>query len=375
MPSRSSIPFLISLSTIINPITASPITIPKNLPLESRTFLFRVTAYNNIINHILKNNTKETRTNGNETQPVLESMAISTPRSPVRATAIVGLMVALVAVLAIASLVTAATLSVLAFNKIYLRVIADCGNEKEKLYARKVLRIRRKPYSMICAFVFTGSAMAELIPLLISLIISESSQGTVSGKLDAISIIIAVVLMIVFVELLPLGYTVRKNLFVSQFLIRNHQIEGKPSRFANTEERFFSNPELTRFVELHVQSSDASTTDTDFEGGHVHKSVVEIMRGGFKFQDANVKDVIMPLKEMKCQAAMFSLEKMVNREDGLSLYASGLDGGVIYEIEDHYDPQLVKDPGMAPMDGMKIRGFVHWMVSSSHLSPLQIGSN
>ena len=38
--------------------------------------------------------------------------------------------------------------------------------------------------------------------------------------IDGLSIGIAVGLMIVFVELIPLGYTVRKALFVNKFLIR-----------------------------------------------------------------------------------------------------------------------------------------------------------
>ncbi|KAF3941408.1 hypothetical protein ABW19_dt0206942 [Dactylella cylindrospora] len=305
--------------------------------------------------------------------------------------AVIGLSFALIAVVAIASLVTAATLSILA---IYLQVIADSGTEEEREYAKMILKLRKRPYSMICAFVFTGSAMAELIPLIISLIIQEISQQTVTGNLNAISIIFAVGLVIIFVELLPLAYTVRKALFVSRFLIRFSEIlliiwypltypinytldkiyefrvysnksKGKLIRFANTEERFFRNEELAKFVELHIRPEDPAE---DTEGGNTHRSVVEIMKGAFQLQKLKVRDVMLGWKSIRLNSQIFSMDSKVTVQDGLSLYGSGVDGALVIDVEDINDPQQKLDIDMIPMNGKKVKGFVHW---SSFISDIQ----
>ncbi|KAF3930259.1 hypothetical protein ABW20_dc0106451 [Dactylellina cionopaga] len=342
--------------------------------MESHALLFRVTAYADIMNHIRRSKiaAAAATAGGN---PILHEKSLS--EQGIEAAVLVGLSFALLIVVAIASLVTAAALSVLAFNKIYLRVIADTGSAKEQEYANMVLKLRRRPYSVICAFVFTGSAMAELIPLLISLIIQEVSQKTVTGNLNAISIVIAVALVIVFVELLPLVYTVRRALFVNKFLIRyaldklyEFQVKRQSrttSQFANNEERFFRNQELTRFVELHVRPSD-SGSNTD--GGDVHKSVVEIMKGGFMLQNMGVRDVMLGWKNFRYDSEIFGLESKVTRETGLSIYSSGIDGALIIEVEDVTDPQRAVDIEMVPMNGKKVRGFVHW---SAFISGIEEG--
>ncbi|KAK6341869.1 hypothetical protein TWF730_001355 [Orbilia blumenaviensis] len=342
------------------------------------------------MNHILKSKI-DTSTSAT-TYPIIREMSSSEKSTKVAA--IVGLTFALIAVVAIASLVTAATLSVLAFNKIYLRVIAESGTDKEKEYAKMVLKLRRRPYNMICAFVFTGSAMAELIPLVISLIMQEISQGTVSGNLNAISIVIAVFLVIVFVELLPLGYTVRKALFVNRFLIlfaetllwiwypitfpidwvlgKIYQLRamsnkgGKmPPRFANTEERFFGNAELTRFVELHVKPTDPQAKH---EGGEVHKVVVEILKGAFRLQNLAAKDIMHGWRIFRNGSEVFHLDAMVNRQHGLNLYGYGVDGAVLMEIDDPNSLQYGRDIDMVPLNGRKVRGFIHWSKFISDIS-------
>ncbi|KAK6330977.1 hypothetical protein TWF718_003171 [Orbilia javanica] len=385
------------LLVFIESTYSSPVELKQPSPLfESKAVMFRVAAYTDIMNHILKSK-MAMRTSASASaaavaatasaHPVLQEMALVA--KGVKVAAIVGLVIALLAVVCIASLVTAATLSVLAFNKIYLRVIADSGTDKEREYARMVLGLRRRPYNMICAFVFTGSAMAELIPLLISLIMQEASQGTISGNLNAISIVIAVVLVIVFVELLPLGYTIRRALFVNTFLIRFAQlllwiwypitfpfdwvlrkvhhlrlrpnqcqdVQGEQPRFANTEERFFRNGELTRFVELHVKPANPQA---NHEGGEVHKSVVEILKGAFKLQSSTAKDVMHGWRDFRNGSEVFYMESKVNRQMGLGLFGYGVDGAVLMEVEDHTDPQFEKDIDMVPMNGKKVRGFIHW---------------
>ncbi|KAF3921705.1 hypothetical protein ABW21_db0204987 [Orbilia brochopaga] len=322
-----------------------------------------------------------------ESEHMLQQRSLT--QKTVKGFAVAGLTLALIAVVAIASLVTAATLSVLSFNKIYLRVIASKGTAKEKEYAQMVLKLRKRPYNMICAFVFTGSAMAELIPLLISLIMQEVSQGTVSGNLNAISIVVAVVLVIFFVELLPLGYTVRRALFVNKFLIRFSEIlliiwypltfpisyileklyefdskscmtEDNTSKFANTEERFFSNPELTAFVELHIMSPDQ-------DGGNVHKSVVDILKGAFRLQTLQVKHVMTNWADLKYLGALVRADEMFSKDLGMALYGNGLDGGLLIEVEDAHDYMRKFDPEMLPMEGMKVKGCISWTSFTANL--------
>ncbi|EPS36756.1 hypothetical protein H072_9573 [Dactylellina haptotyla CBS 200.50] len=377
------------LHILVKPAYSSPLIPHFPASLENRTFPFRVTAYNKIMNHIVRESDAATGSS-------IQQMSYSDKGK--KAAVIVGLTIALALTVAIASLVTAATLSILAFNKIYLRVIADSGTKEEQEYAKQVLKLRRRPYSIICAFVFTGSAMAELIPLLISLIIQEASHGTVSGNLDAISIVIAVGLVIIFVELLPLGYTVRKALFVNRFLIefaqlinviwypltlpisyifgalysfqlKNQKPDTKSSRFANTEERFFRNEELTRFVELHIK---LSAIDSDHEGGNVNNRVVDILKGGFKLQDMRPRDLMIGWKTMRYESVVFNLETKVTRDSGLALYESGIDGALVVEIEDVSDPELEKDIEMVPLNGKKVKGFVHWSSFISRIDETEV---
>ncbi|KAK6522030.1 hypothetical protein TWF281_002600 [Arthrobotrys megalospora] len=389
---------LLLLLTLTNSTYSTPIVLKQPSPiLESRAMIFRVAAYTDIMNHVLKSKmdalaSTSAAAAAATAYPVLQEMSLSEKSTKVAV--VIGLIVALLAVVVIAGLVTAATLSVLAFNKIYLRVIADSGTEKEKEYAKMVLELRKRPYNIICAFVFTGSAMAELIPLLVSLIMQEVSQGTVSGNLNAISIVIAVVLVIVFVELLPLGYTVRRALFVNKFLIRFAQAllwiwypitfpidwtlgkiyelsaksnlyKGRQPRFSNTEERFFGNTELTRFVELHVKPSDDQSED---EGGEVHKAVVEILRGAFRLQNLTAKGVMHGWRDFRNGSEVFNMESKVNRQMGLGLFGYGVDGAVLMEAEDPTSPQCGKDIDMVPLNGKKVRGFIHWSNFISNIS-------
>ncbi|KAF3202797.1 hypothetical protein TWF191_002885 [Orbilia oligospora] len=345
--------------------------------------MFRAAAYTDIINHILKSkmamnaSASAAAAAAATTNPVLQEMSLSEKSAKIAT--VIGLVFALIAVVVIASLVTASTLSVLAFNKIYLRVIADSGNDREQQYARMVLNLRRRPYNMICAFVFTGSAMAELIPLLISLIMQEISEGTVSGNLNALSIVIAVALVIVFVELLPLGYTVRKALFVNTFLIRfaqlllwiwypvtypidwtldkiyqlrlrsNQHVDRQP-RFANTEERFFRNEELTRFVELHARPVNPPTIH---EGGDVHKTVPEILKGAFRVQNLKAKDIMHSWRDFRIGTEVFYMDSKVNRQMALGLFGYGVNGAVLMEVEDPLNPDYGKDIDMVPLNGKK----------------------
>ncbi|RVD90099.1 uncharacterized protein DFL_001075 [Arthrobotrys flagrans] len=333
--------------------------------------MFRVAAYTDIMNHVLKSKmamNASDATTAAATDPALQEMSLS--QKSAKVAAIIGLVIALIAVVAIASLVTASTLSVLAFNKIYLRVIADSGADKEKQYAKMVLDLRRRPYNMICAFVFTGSAIAELIPLLISLIMREVSQGTVSGNLNAISIVIAVALIIVFVELLPLGFT-QLLLWIwypvifpidwtlgkiYQLRLRSSQPQTRQSRFANIEERFFGNEELT-FVELHAKPANPQD---NHEGGDVHKFVVEILRGAFRLQNLTAKDTMHGWRGFRDGTEVFHLDSKVNRQMGLALFGYSVDGAVLMKVEDPTSPQCGKDIDMVPMNGKKVRGFVHW---------------
>ncbi|KAK6496428.1 hypothetical protein TWF481_002447 [Arthrobotrys musiformis] len=384
---------LLLIFTSIKPTYSSPVTPKQPSPLsESKAMLFRIAAYTDIMNHVLKSKmdaaaaAASAAAGADVVQPILREMSVA--QKSAKVAVIIGLVFALLAVLAIASLGTAATLSVLAFNKIYLRVIADSGNDKEKEYAKMVLDLRNRPYNMICAFVFTGSAMAELIPLIISLIMQEVSRGTVSGNLNAISIVIAVILVIVFVELLPLGYTVRKALFVNTFLIRfaqtllwiwypvtfpidwvlgkiyhwrarSCQSNSNEPRFANTEERFFGNDELTRFVELHVRPTNPPA---HHEGGNVHNTVVEILRGAFRLQSLKAADIMHSWRDFRYGSEVFYMESKVNRQMGVALFGYGVDGAVLMEVDDptSYNPQFGKDIDMVPLNGKKVRGFIHW---------------
>ncbi|KAJ6264185.1 hypothetical protein Dda_0328 [Drechslerella dactyloides] len=406
-PRRTSKPTLFLGLLLTHPLIAvfaSPITnASSSLELLSHAPAFRVTAYADVVNHVAGS------ARAAEDGRVFHERSLS--EKGVQAAVIVGLVIALAIVVAIASLVTAATLSVLSFNRcflvakrkrrafadgiafsasrIYLRVIADKGIAKEREYAAMVLELRKRPYSLICAFVFTGSAMAELIPLIISLIMQEISQGTVSGNLNAISIVIAVVLVIVFVELLPLGYTVRKALFVNKFLIRFaevllviwypitrpidwllgklYQCTARPKktgaqepRFCNTEERFFRNEELTRFVELHVRSSEP-------DSGDVHKGVVEILKGAFKLQSMSVRGLMMGWRELHYICAVFAMDDIVTKDIGPSLYGCGLDGAVVLEVDD-FDPLCQLDGEMVPLSGKKVKGCVHWTSFTSDIA-------
>ncbi|KAK6502225.1 hypothetical protein TWF506_002811 [Arthrobotrys conoides] len=378
------------LLIFIKPTCSSPVLLkqPSEL-IDSKGMMFRVAAYTDIMNHILKSKmAMNASTSAAATTHVFQEMSLSEKTAKIGV--VIGLVIALIVVVVIASLVTASTLSVLAFNKIYLRVIADSGNDKEQQYARMVLNLRRRPYSMICAFVFTGSAMAELIPLLISLIMQEVSEGTVSGNLNAISIVIAVALVIVFVELLPLGYTVRKALFVNTFLIRfaqlllwiwypvtfpidwildkiyqwrlrsTHRVDRQP-RFANAEERFFGNEELTRFVELHARPANPEAAHPAIhEGGDVHRTVPEILKGAFRLQNLKVKDVMHGWRDFRVGTEVFYMDSKVNRHMCLGLFGYGVDGAVLMEVEDPTNPDYGKDIDMIPMNGKKVRGFIHW---------------
>ncbi|KAF3151261.1 hypothetical protein TWF569_004237 [Orbilia oligospora] len=396
---RSTYPTsLLLLLIFIKSTYSSPVLLKQSSQLiDSKGMMFRAAAYADIINHILKSKMAMNASASASvsaaaaaaaaaatTHPVLQEMALSEKSAKIAT--VIGLVFALIAVVVIASLVTASTLSVLAFNKIYLRVIADSGNDREQQYARMVLNLRRRPYNMICAFVFTGSAMAELIPLLISLIMQEISEGTVSGNLNALSIVIAVVLIIVFVELLPLGYTVRKALFVNTFLIRfaqlllwiwypvtypidwtldkiyqlrlrsNQRVDRQP-RFANTEERFFRNEELTRFVELHARPVNPPAIH---EGGDVHRTVPEILKGAFRVQNLKAKDIMHSWRDFRVGTEVFYMDSKVNRQMALGLFGYGVNGAVLMEVEDPLNPDYGKDIDMVPLNGKKVRGFIHW---------------
>ncbi|KAF3263587.1 hypothetical protein TWF192_005866 [Orbilia oligospora] len=375
---------LLLLLIFIKSTYSSPVFLKQSSQLiDSKGMMFRAAAYTDIINHILKSkmamnaSASAAAAAAATTNPVLQEMSLSEKSAKIAT--VIGLVFALIAVVVIASLVTASTLSVLAFNKIYLRVIADSGNDREQQYARMVLNLRRRPYNMICAFVFTGSAMAELIPLLISLIMQEISEGTVSGNLNALSIVIAVALVIVFVELLPLGYTVRKALFVNTFLIRfaqlllwiwypvtypidwtldkiyqlrlrsNQHVDRQP-RFANTEERFFRNEELTRFVELHARPVNPPTIH---EGGDVHKTVPEILKGAFRVQNLKAKDIMHSWRDFRIGTEVFYMDSKVNRQMALGLFGYGVNGAVLMEVEDPLNPDYGKDIDMVPLNGKK----------------------
>ncbi|KAK6353336.1 Metal transporter cnnm4 [Orbilia brochopaga] len=362
---------------LASPVNPKPASVSR---LISRVLAFRVTRYSEILNRIAESTAVQD-------EHVLQERSLT--QKSIKAAVIIGLTIALIVVVAIASLVTAATLSVLSFNKIYLRVIADEGTAKEKEYAQMVLKLRKRPYSMICAFVFTGSAMAELIPLLVSLIIQEASQGTVSGNFDAISIVVAVFLIIFFVELLPLGYTVRKALFVNKFLIRFSEIifviwypltfpisyllekiyeldaksamnRNKSIRFANTEERFFSNKELLAFIRLHIMSSS-------LDSGNVHKIVADIVKGAFKLQSLRVKDVMTDWDDLLYLNAIIRSDAIIYKDQGMALYGNGLDGGLLLEVEDASDYMRKYDIGMVPLGGKKVKGFISWTSFTANL--------
>ncbi|RVD90098.1 uncharacterized protein DFL_001075 [Arthrobotrys flagrans] len=107
------------LFTFIKSTYSSPVVLKQPSRLfESKAMMFRVAAYTDIMNHVLKSKmamNASDATTAAATDPALQEMSLS--QKSAKVAAIIGLVIALIAVVAIASLVTASTLSVLAFNK------------------------------------------------------------------------------------------------------------------------------------------------------------------------------------------------------------------------------------------------------------------